>query len=155
MGRQNERRLSLLYISATFIGVTLSAWCADRSAPIPVEFWRVGDDALSQELAVAVETAFRRSPDFRLTALGTGRTLVVWIMSNVKTEMVGKRKKATYTVRFSWMDDSTSKIPDLDKRVALAKEIGTETSFCWASALPQCVAQIVSNAKIAARKMPR
>ena len=109
MGRQNERRLSLPYIAAAFIGVTLSARCADRSAPIPVEFWRVGDDALSQKFAVAVETAFRRSPDFRLTALGTGRTLVVWIMSNVKTEMAGKRKKATYTVRFSWMDDSTSK----------------------------------------------
>lgn len=71
-------------------------------------------------------------------------------MSNVKTEMAGKRKKATYTVRFSWMDDSTSKIPDLDRRVALAKEIGTETGFCRASVLPQCVAQIVSNAKIAA-----
>lgn len=147
-------RLSVLSIAA-FIGVTLSAWCADRATPIPVEFWHVGDDALSQKLAVAVETAFRRSPDFRLTAIGKGRTLVVWITSNVESEMVGKRRKATYTVRFSSLDDGTSKNPDLEQRIALAREISMQRGSCWASELPRCAAQIVSDAKIAARKMPQ
>jgi hypothetical protein len=116
---------------------------------------RVGDDALSQKLAVAVDTALRRSTDFRLTGIGTGRTLVVWITSNVKTEMVGERLRAAYTVQFSWLDENTSKNPDLDKRVALAKVISTQKEVCWANALPRCATQIVNDAKTAARKMPR
>jgi hypothetical protein len=73
-------------------------------------------------------------------------------------EVIGFQSWETLTAKMdisALFHEETSKIPDLDKRVALAKEIGTETGFCWASALPQCVAQIVSNAKIAARKMPR
>jgi hypothetical protein len=130
-------------------------YAADVTTPIPVELWQVGDDALSQKLAVAVETAFRRSPDFRLTSIGTGRRLVVDIMSNVKTEIVGKRKEATYTVRFSSLDDDTSKNPDLEQRLSLAKEISTQRGSCWASELPKCAAQIVSDAKTATRETPQ
>jgi hypothetical protein len=115
----------------------------------------VGDDALSQKLARAVETAIKRSPEFRLTATGTGPTLVVWIMNNAKSELVGKRTKATYTAQFSSLDDNASRNLDLDQRVALAREISTQKESFWATELPKCAAQIVSDARIAARKMPR
>jgi hypothetical protein len=147
-------RLSALSLAA-FIGATVSAWCADRTAPIPVEFWHVGDDSLSQKLAMAVERAFRRSPDFRLTAISKGRTLVATITRNVEGEMVGKRTKVTYTVQFSSLDDKMASNPDLQQRLAFATQIGTQRGSCWASELPKCAAQIVSDAKIAARKMPQ
>jgi hypothetical protein len=89
---------------------------AARRQPIPVEFWHVGDDGLSQRLIVAVETAFRQSSDFRLTPIGAGRRLVVTIMRNVEWEPVGKKINATYTVRFSSLDDNTSANPDLQAR---------------------------------------
>ncbi len=147
-------RLSVLSIAA-LIGSTLSTWCADRTAPIPVEFWHVGDDALSQKLAVAAERAFRRSPSFRLTTPGKGRTLVVTIMRNAEWETVGKRTKATYTVQFSSLDDNSAKNPDAEQRIALAREISMQKGSCWTTELPRCAAQIVRDAKIAARKMPQ
>lgn len=129
--------------------------CATNvSTPIAVEFWYTGDDALSQKLTVAVETAFRRSADFRWTPIDTGgRRLVVWTMNNVEWEIVGDRTKATYTVRYSSLDDDASRNPDLQQRLALAREISTQRGSCWESDMPRCAAQIVSDAKIAARKM--
>lgn len=147
-------RLCVLSIAA-FTCATLPAWCTDPITPVPVEFWHVGDDALSQKLAVAVETAFKRSPDFRLAVRGTGRTLVVWIVGNVRAEMVGERQKVTYTVRFASLDDKASKNPDMDQRVALAREISMRTRSCWASELQKCSAQVMSDAKNAAQKMPQ
>ncbi len=125
------------------------------STPIPVEFWHTGDGALSQKLTVAVETAFRQSADFRLTPVDTGgRRLVVWAM-DVEWEIVGDRTKATYTVRFSSLEDNASRNPDLQQRLALAREISTQRGSCWESEIPRCAAQIVGDAKIAARKMPQ
>lgn len=99
--------------------------CATNvSTPIAVEFWHMGDDALSQRLTVAVETAFRRSADFRLAPIDTGgRRLVVWTMNIVEWEIVGDRTKAMYTVRYSSLDDGTPRNPDLQQRLALAREI--------------------------------
>jgi hypothetical protein len=131
--------------------------CATNvSTPIAVEFWYTGDDGLSQKLTVAVETAFRQSADFRLTPIDAGgRRLVVWTMRNVEGEIVGDRTKATYTVRFLSLDDDASKHPDLQHRLALAREISTQRGYCWESEMTRCAAQIVSDAKIAARKMPQ
>lgn len=122
--------------------------------PIPVEFWHVGDDGLSQKLIVAVETAFRQSSDFRLVPIGAGRRLVVTIMRNVQWEPVGEKIKATYTVRFSSLDGNASANPDLQERSALAKEIRTRKGSCWDSDLPKCAAQIVDEARIATRDLP-
>jgi len=131
--------------------------CAtDVSTPIAVEFWHTGDDALSQKLTVAVETAFRQSADFRLTPIDTGgRRLVVWTMSNVEWEPVGERSKATCTVRFSSLDDNASRNPNLEQRVALAREIRTRRVSCWDSELSKCASQIVNESKIAARNLPQ
>lgn len=130
-------RLSTLSIAAS-VGMPLCASGADVTTPILVEFRQVGDDALSQKLAAAIKAEFQRSPDFRLTGGGEARTLVVTISRNVEWEKIGKRIRATYTVRFSSVDGT---------------EIATEKGSCWESALPRCAAQIVVEAKVAARKV--
>jgi hypothetical protein len=132
-------RLSALSIAAS-VGILLCASGADVTTPIPIEFCHVGDDALSQKLAAAIKAEFQRSPDFRLTGGGGARTLVVTIPRNVEWEKIGKRIRATYNVRFSSADGT---------------EIGTEKGPCWESALPRCAAQIVVEAKVAARKVPQ
>src|SRR5215471_15035 len=105
--------------------VVLLGGCASHVAtPIPVEFWHGGDHALSQKVVVAVEASFRQSPDFRLTPVGTGRRLLV-TTSNVESEKVGDRLQVTYVVAFASLDDRTSANPDLQERLALAKEIST------------------------------
>jgi hypothetical protein len=125
------------------------------STPIAVEFWYTGDDGLSQKLTVAVETAFRQSADFRLTSIDTGgRRLVVWSMRNVESEPVGERIKATCSVRFASLEDNASRNPSLQRRLELSREISTRRVSCWESELSNCAAQIVNDAKIAARKMP-
>jgi hypothetical protein len=124
------------------------------STPIAVEYWHTGDDGLSQKLQLAVETAFRQSADFRLTPVDTGgRRLVVWNMRNVEGELVGERTKATCTVKFSSLDDNTSRNPNLEQRFALAREISIRRVSCWDSEMANCAAQIVREAKIAAREV--
>jgi hypothetical protein len=137
--------------------VILPGGCgSDVSTPVQVEFWYTDDDALSQKLTVAVETAFRQSADFRLTPIDKGgRKLVVWSMRNVEWEPVGERIKAICSVRFSSLDDNASRNSSLQRRLELAREIGTLRVSCWENDLSKCAAQIVNDAKIAARKMPR
>jgi hypothetical protein len=77
------------------------------------------------------------------------------MLKNLEWEVVGKRTRVAYTVRFSSLDDNASANPDLQQRVALAKEISVQAGSCWAGTLSKCAAQIVSDAKIAARKMPQ
>jgi hypothetical protein len=140
--------------SVCFVLVVLLGGCAANVAtPITVEFWHGGDHAVSQKLIVAVEAAFRQSPDFRLTPVGTGRRLVV-STSNVESDMVGDRMNVTYVVVFSSLDENTSANPDLQKRLALAKEINTRRGSCWDSELPKYAAQIVHYARIASRNLP-
>jgi hypothetical protein len=135
--------------------VVLFCGCATSvSTPIAVEYWHTGDDGLSKHLQVAVETAFRQSADFRLIPVDTsGRRLVVWNMSNVEWEPVGERIKATCTVKFSSLDANTSRNPDLQQRLALAKEISTRRVSCWDGEMAKCAAQVLDAAKLAARKV--
>ncbi len=129
--------------------------CANSvSPPMAVEYWHTGDDALSQKVQVAVETAFRQSADFRLTPVDTvGRRLVVWTMRNVEWEPVGERAKATCTVQFSSLDENTSRNPNLQQRLALARKISIRRVSCWDSEMARCAAQILDEAKVAARKV--
>jgi hypothetical protein len=113
---------------------------ADATTPIPVEFSHVGDDSLSQKLAAAVEADFRSSPDFRLSAGNESRRLVIAITKNVEWEKVGKKLRATYTVRFS---------------SAEGYEISSEKGSCWENAFQRCAAQILTRAKTLARKLPQ
>lgn len=150
--------LPIAHVAINCILVVFFGGCtADTSTqkPIVVEFWYAGDDSLSQKLTVAVETAFRQSGDFRLTPIyAGGRKLVVWSMKNVEWEPVGERIRATCRVRFASLDDNASRNPSLRRRVELAREISTRRVSCWENELSQCAAQILNDAKIAARRMP-
>jgi hypothetical protein len=148
----------LLPIAHAAIGgilVVLVCGCRTNvSPPVAVEYWHTGDDSLSQKLQVAVESAFRESTDFRLTPTDiVGRRLIVWTMRNVEGELVGDRTKATYTVRFSSLDDNASRNPDLQQRLSLAMEISTQRGSCWESEMSRCAAQILSATGTAARKV--
>jgi hypothetical protein len=138
------------------LGVAVfSCSCATSvSTPIAVEYWHTGDDGLSQQFQVAVEAAFRRSAEFRLTTVDTrGRRLVVWNIRNVEWEQVGERNKATCTVKFSSLDDNTSRNSNLQQRLTLAKEISVRRVSCWDSEMANCAAQVLSEARLASRKV--
>jgi hypothetical protein len=150
----NLIRLALLF-SVGFVSVRSPASCADATTPTPVEFWHRGDDSLSQKFAVAVERAFKRSPNFRLTASSKSRALVVMMTRTVDVEMIGKRARVKYDVRLSSLDDKMASNPSVQERFALATEVGTQRGSCWVNELAQCAAQIVSEADTARRKMPQ
>jgi hypothetical protein len=103
-----------------------------------VEVWHVGDDGLSQRLAVGLDGAFTRSPDFTLSSGRKPGTLVVTIPSNVEWKQIGKRTQAIYTVRFSSID---------------GRSLGARKGSCWDDDLSKCADQIVKDAKVAARKI--
>jgi hypothetical protein len=118
-----------------------AAWVmgAASAKPTLVEFWHVGDDALSEKLADRIEAAFNRSPDFTLSSGRKSGTLVVRIPTNVVWKrQISKRGRALYTVEFSSTD---------------GRNLGVRTGSCWDDALEKCAAQIINYAKIAARKI--
>jgi hypothetical protein len=106
--------------------------------PTVVEFWHVGDDGLSQRLAERVESQFERSPNF---AIGSGKrpgTLVVTIPRNVEWKLVGKRTQVLYNIEFA---------------MAANEIIGKNSGSCWEDTVEKCAAQIVEDAKAAARRI--
>jgi len=98
----------------------------------------VGDDGFTQKLRDTLENAFKSSPDFSLSSGKKPGTLVVTIPTNVGWKQVGKRMQVLYTVEFASVDN---------------QNIGTNTGSCWDDMLSKCAAQIVKDAKIAARKI--
>lgn len=80
---------------------------------------------------------------------------MVTMTRTVEVEIVGKKAKVKYDVRFSSLDDKMARNPDLQQRFALATEIGTQKGSCWESELPRCAAQIVNDARGAARRLPQ
>jgi hypothetical protein len=106
--------------------------------PIPVEFWHTGDDGLSQKLAYEVERTLERSADFTMRNERSPDTLVVRIPTNVDWSKEGQRTKVLYTVEFSSGDN---------------RKISDYKGSCWEDNMPRCAAQIVKEAKIAARKI--
>jgi len=66
--------------------------------------------------------------------------LIVRIPENVGWREVGKRKKVSYVVEFSTSDD----------RVFMIRK-----GSCWHEKYAKCANQILNEAKIAARKLPR
>ena len=75
---------------------------------------------------------------FALSSGGKAGTLVVTIPTNVDWRQVGKRTQVLYTVEFS----STE-----------GRNLGVRKGSCWEDELEKCAAQIVQDAKKAARKM--
>lgn len=106
----------------------------------PVELWCTGDDALSQWMCHAFFAAFESSPDFDLQDENKPGNLIITIPENVRSKKVGQRKKITYVVEFSASDD----------RVFM-----TRKGWCWHQEYATCAKQILKEAKVAARNLPR
>ena len=131
-------RMRLPAIIAASMLLAVSAIDAAPAEPTRVEVWRGGDDGLTQGLAGAIENAFRSSPDFTLSNGKKPGTLLVTIPTNVDWKKKFGRTKVRYTVKFTSVDD---------------QNLGTSSGSCWENAFAKCAAQIVTDAKIAARKI--
>ncbi len=101
----------------------------------PVEVWGGADDGLTIRLRDALKDAFRSSADFHLSSGNKPGTLVITLPSNVEWKQVGGRTQVLYTAEFA--SDGQS--------------LGGSKGSCWDDALAKCAAQIVKDAKIAAR----
>ncbi len=131
----------LFSMAAVSLFATLCAAKADQARPTLVEVWCVGDDGLTQRLRDALENAFKSSSNFRLSSGKKPGTLVVTIPTNVvweQAKQADRRTKVLYSVEFASADD---------------QNISSSTGSCWDDALAKCAAQIVKNAKTAARKI--
>ena len=106
----------------------------------PVELWCTGDDLFIQWMCQAFFSAFASSPDFDLPEETKPGNLIITIPENVGWKKVGKRTKITYIVEFSTFDD----------RVFM-----TRKGWCWEKEYAKCANQILKEAKVAARKLPR
>lgn len=109
---------------------------AEADKRILVEVWSGGDDGLTQRLRDALESAFKASKDFNLSSGKKPGTLVVTISTHVAWKQIGARNQVLYTVGFASTDDH---------------KIGTSTGSCWDDALAKGAAQIMKDARLAAR----
>jgi hypothetical protein len=128
-------RTSLIIVVLLLLALTSEA---KRARPIPVEFWHVGDDGLSQKLAHQVEQAWSKSSDFALSGKREPKTLVVTIPTNVDWKRIGERTRVFYTVEFASPDNT---------------KISQSAGYCWEDAIARCAANILRDAKVAARKI--
>lgn len=114
--------------------------CGSRSvfaSPIPVEVWRGGDDGLTIKLVEALKIAVRASPDFTLSTGERPGSLIVTIPTNVHWKQVDGRIQVLYKVEFTSTD---------------GRKLGNGAGSCWDSALSNCAAHILADAKIAASR---
>lgn len=100
----------------------------------PIELWVSGDDALTTELADALEKAFKSSKDFIMSNEKLPGTLIVSIPTHVQFEHFGSRTKVFYTVEFSTIHN---------------EKIGTSTGSCMDNNLSECTSKILIEAKAA------
>ena len=122
-------RLLLLIVT---MGSPSWAQTTGGSKQVPVELLHVGDDGLSQRLAVTMEGAFARAPEFVTSQGRKPGTMIVLIPTNVTWEKVGGRTKVLYRVEFSWTDRQDSAMRE---------------GSCWEDELPKCAAQIIVGAR--------
>ena len=106
----------------------------------PVELWFVGDDDFSIRMRQAIIAAFESSPDFDLQEENKPKNLIVTIPENVGWKKIGKRTKVFYSVEFSTSDDGVFSI---------------RKGWCWHNEYATCANQILRQARIAARTLPR
>ncbi len=106
----------------------------------PVEVWCGGDDALTQGVCHALESAFESTPDFVPSYGKRAGTLVVTIPTNVswKGKEINKRTRVFYTVEFTSADD---------------KKLRTRKGSCWNEDFATCASQIVKQARIVVRML--
>jgi hypothetical protein len=120
--------------------VLLSLLPTEHKRKTPVVLWCTGDDELSQRMCKAFFAAFESSPDFNLQEENKLGNPIVTIPENVDWKEVGKRTKIIYVVEFSTSDE----------RVFM-----TRKGWCWHGEYAKCANQILKEARVAARKLPR
>lgn len=127
--------MGALTILLTLVVSTYSLATEEReplggSAPVPVEVWTGGDDALTQRFAVAVEDEFRTSPHFVLVNHGAaGGALKVVVPGHVGWRDFGSRTRVTYGL-------------ELEREGRRTKLSG---GACWESDMRRCARQIVRS----------
>ena len=104
----------------------------------PVEVRANGDDGLTQRLQDSIVNEFRESAEFEITQGKLPGTLIVTIPTNVSWEQVGRQTKLLYQVSFSERNQ---------------RNLGVSTGSCWESNLAKCAANIVADAKTAAKNL--
>jgi hypothetical protein len=136
----HSRSISVCKRLASILAVSL-AGCVIATAsvrPTLVEVWRGGDDALTQKLTEALESAFQSSPNFTLSSGKKPGTLVVTIPTHVGWKQIGRRTQVSYKVEFASADN---------------QKIGAGKGSCWDDTLAKCVSKIVRDAEGAARRI--
>jgi hypothetical protein len=122
----------------TIICLIPYAMSAGQVKPIPVEIWVGGDDGLTLRLRDKLENAFASSPEFNLRGGKKPGTLIVAIPTHVEWKQVNGRTKVFYKINFRSAND---------------QNISVRKGACWDDTLTECAAQILKNAKVAARKI--
>jgi hypothetical protein len=112
----------------------------------PVAYVKAGHTVYSNLLENEVRSAIDRSHDFKYAKRLDPGTLVIFSVSSVGIEQVGKRYKAFYTIVFKFVDSADW---DLLNHPALSEIEGS----CWVEDMRKCAAQIVDAARNADRKI--
>jgi hypothetical protein len=128
-----------LAIAAALIGsFSVRAIAADPPARRVIDLWVVGDDGLTLRLRDALEEAFQAAPDFTLKGESDPQTLVVTIPKNVDWRKESGRTRVLFSVNFTSVDN---------------RRLGSLRGSCWEDELATCAAQIIKNARAAAKKI--
>ena len=137
--QMNSLGLSVVVATSLVVACAMEVTPAKpKPTPTLVEVWCGGDDGLTIRLRDTLESAFKSSPDFHLSSGKKPGTLVVTIPSNVGWKQVSWRTRVLYTAKFASPDN---------------QNLGGSKGSCWDDTLAKCAAQIVRDAKVAARQV--
>ena len=109
-----------------------------KARRVLVEVWAGGDDGLTQRLKVSLEQEFKDSRDFMPSEGKKPQTLIVAIPTNVTWERYASRIKILYGVDFTSTDGEV---------------LGHSKGSCWDDDLAKCSVRILSDARLASRKL--
>jgi len=121
-------RSALLF---AIIAWTLTLSASGQKKPRPVEVWTGGDDGYTLRIRDAVEDAFRRSTEFKLSSGRRRGTLLVTIPENLKWKRRGDRTLLMYDVEFSTVG---------------RKSVNRNSGSCWEDDLGACARAIMQGA---------
>lgn len=79
---------STFFALSVLAATSISSACLGAPVPTPIQFWKRGDDGLTNRLADAIFSTLERSANFTMST-GQPGTLYVSIVQNVAWENVG------------------------------------------------------------------
>lgn len=117
--------------------------------PLEIEFWRVGDDGLSNRFHQAVSDSVKSSGRFSEGGK-KGASLIFYAPTNVDWKDVGGRTEVQYTFEF-WRPKERTGL-DVFKPTEMGSLIDKMEGTCWEDEMPKCAEAIVERAKKVAAK---